>query len=121
MTTVSARYFGRISTETVDIFSQKSPISNSTEIRPMGATMIRRTDGQTEMSKLLTVAVCDHEVLVGKPEGDRPFGRPRRRWEDNIKMNFQEVGRGGMEWIILAHDRYAWRALVNAVMNLRVP
>jgi hypothetical protein len=60
-----------------------------------------------------------YRVLVGKPEGKRPLGRPRRRWEDNIKMNFQEVGCGGMDWIELAKDRDRWRALVNAVMNLR--
>jgi hypothetical protein len=59
-------------------------------------------------------------VLVGKPEEKRPLGRPRRRWKDNIKMDFQEVGCGGMDWIELAQDRDRWRALVNAVMNLRV-
>jgi hypothetical protein len=59
--------------------------------------------------------------LVGKPEGKRPQGRPRRRWEDNIKMGLQGVGCGGMDWIELAEDRDRWRALVNAVMNLRVP
>jgi len=53
--------------------------------------------------------------------GKEPFGRPRRRWEDNIKMDLQEVGCGGMDWIELAQDRDRWRALVNAVMNLRVP
>jgi len=58
---------------------------------------------------------------VGKPEGKRPLGRPRRRWEDNIRIDFQEVGCGGMDWIELAQDRGRWRALVNAVMNLRVP
>ena len=58
---------------------------------------------------------------MGKPEGKRTLGRPRSRWEDNIKMDLQEVGCGGMEWIELAQDRYRWRALVNAVMNLRVP
>ena len=56
-----------------------------------------------------------------KPEGKRPLGRPRLRWEDNIKMDLQEVGCGGMDWIQLAQDRYRWRARVNAVMNLRVP
>jgi len=55
---------------------------------------------------------------VGKPEAKRPLGRPRRRWED-IKMDFQEVGCGGMDWIELAQDRDRWRALVNVVMNLR--
>ena len=58
---------------------------------------------------------------VGKPEGKRALGRPRRRWEDNIKMDLQEVGCGGMDWIELVQDRDRCRALVNAVMNLRVP
>jgi hypothetical protein len=62
-----------------------------------------------------------YRVLVGKPEGKRPLGRPRRRWEDNIKMDLQEVGCGGMDWIELAEDRDRRWALVNAVMNLRVP
>jgi hypothetical protein len=61
-----------------------------------------------------------YRVLVGRPEGRRPLGRPRRRWEDNIKMDLQEVG-WGMNWIELAQVRDRWRALVNAVMNLRVP
>jgi hypothetical protein len=62
-----------------------------------------------------------YRVLVGKREGKTALGRPRRRWEDNIKMNLKEVGFGGMDWIELAQDRDRWRALVNAVMNLRVP
>jgi len=62
-----------------------------------------------------------YRVLVGKPEGKRPLGRPRRRWEDNIKMDLQEVGCGAMDWIELAQDRDRWRALVNVVLNLRVP
>jgi hypothetical protein len=62
-----------------------------------------------------------YRVLVEKPEGKRPLGRPRHRWEDNIEMDLQEVGCGGMDWIELAEDRDRWRALVNAVMNLRVP
>ena len=57
---------------------------------------------------------------MGKPEGMRPLGRPRRRWEDNIKMDLQEVGCGCMDWIELVQDRDRWLALVNAVMNLRV-
>jgi len=59
-------------------------------------------------------------VLLGKSEGKRPLGRPRQRWEDNIKMDLQEVGRGGMDWIKLDQDRDRWRALVNVVINLRV-
>ena len=61
-----------------------------------------------------------HKLLVGKPEGKRPLGRPRSRWEDNIKMDLQGVG-GSMGWIELAQDRDRWRALVNAIMILRVP
>jgi hypothetical protein len=56
-------------------------------------------------------------ILVGKPEGKRPLRRPRRRWEDTIKMDLREIGCGGMEWIDLAQDRDQWRALVNTVMN----
>jgi len=62
-----------------------------------------------------------YRVLVGKPEGKRPLGRPRRRWEENIKMDLQEAGCGGMDSIELAQDRNRGRAIVNAVMNLRVP
>ena len=62
-----------------------------------------------------------YRVLVGKPEGGRPLGRPRRRWVDNIRMNLQEVGCVYMDWIGLAQDRDRWRTLVSAVMNLRVP
>ena len=60
-------------------------------------------------------------ALVGKPEGKRPLGRPRRRWEDNITMDLQEMVCGGMDWVNPAQDRDRWRALVNAVMNFRVP
>jgi hypothetical protein len=62
-----------------------------------------------------------YRVLVGTPVGKRPLGRPRRRWEDNINADLQEVGCGGMDWIELAKDKDSWRALVNAVMNLQVP
>ena len=62
-----------------------------------------------------------YRVLLGKREGRRPMGRPRRRWVDNIRMDLQEVGYGYMDWIGLAQDRDRWRMLVSAVMNLRVP
>ena len=62
-----------------------------------------------------------YRVLVGKSEGNRPMGRPRPRWEDNIKMDFQEVGGSCGDWMELVQDRERWRALVNTVRNLRVP
>jgi hypothetical protein len=62
-----------------------------------------------------------YRVLMGKPEGKRLLGRPRRRWEDNVKMDLQELGFGCEDWIGLAQDRERWRALVSAVRNLRVP
>jgi len=62
-----------------------------------------------------------YRLLVGKPVGRRPLGRPRRRWVDNIRMDLQEVGCGSVDWIGLAQDRDSWRTLVSAVMNLRVP
>jgi hypothetical protein len=62
-----------------------------------------------------------YSVLVGKSERKRPLGRPRRRWEDNIKMDLREIGWSGMDWINLTQDRDQWRALVNMVRNLRVP
>jgi len=62
-----------------------------------------------------------YRVLVGKPEGKKPLGRPSRRWEDNVKMDLHEVECEGMDSINLAQDRHRWRALANAVMNLRIP
>jgi hypothetical protein len=58
-----------------------------------------------------------YRILVGKPEGKRPVGRPRRRWEDNVKLDLREIGWDDMDWIDLAHDRDQWRALVNTVMK----
>jgi hypothetical protein len=62
-----------------------------------------------------------YRILVGRPEGRRPIGRPRLRWEDNIKIDLQEVGWEDVDWIDMAQDRYRWRAVVNAVLNLRIP
>jgi hypothetical protein len=62
-----------------------------------------------------------YNILVGRPEGRRPLGTPMRRWEDNIKMDLKEIGFGDGDWIHWAQDRDRWRALVNTVMNLRVP
>jgi hypothetical protein len=62
-----------------------------------------------------------YRVLVGRPEGKRPLGRPRRRWDDNIKMDLREIGIDGANWIRLAQYRFQWRAFVNTMMNLRVP
>ena len=73
------------------------------------------------------MCVCEREsrgaccVFLGKPEGRRPFGGPRRRWEDNTKIDVREVGWGGTGWIGLAQDRDRWRAVVDVVMNVRVP
>jgi hypothetical protein len=62
-----------------------------------------------------------YRTLVGMPEGKRPLGRPRRRWADNIKMDFREIDWDGVDWIDMAQDRDQWRALVNTVLNLRIP
>jgi hypothetical protein len=62
-----------------------------------------------------------YRILVGRPEGKRPLGRPRRRWVDNVKMDVREIGWGGMDWIDLAENRDQWRVLVNTLMNLRLP
>ena len=78
---------------------------------------MRWTGHVARMGKRLGV----YKVLVGKSEGKKPLGRPRHRWEDNNKMDLQEVGCEDMDWIELAQDRDRWRALVNAVMYLRVP
>jgi hypothetical protein len=64
---------------------------------------------------------CVYRVVVGRPEGKRPLGRPRRRWEDNVKIDLREMGIDGTNWIWLAQDRVQWRAFVSTVISLRVP
>jgi hypothetical protein len=84
-------------------------------------SVIRIIDSRSMRWAWHIVRVGENRILVGKPEGKRPQARPRRRSVDNIKMDLRETGRGVMDWIDLAQDRDRWRALVNMVMNLRVP
>jgi hypothetical protein len=85
----------------------------------MGHTIILST--LKKIQRICSITRNAYRILVGKPEGKRPLGRPRRRWVDNIKMDLREIGWDGVDWIELAQDRDQWRALVNTVMNLRVP
>jgi hypothetical protein len=85
-------------------------------VRVMKAKRIRWAGHVARMGELRGA----YNILVGRPKGRRPLGRPRRRWEDNIKMNLWEIGFGDVDWIHIAQDRDRWRALVNTVMNLRV-
>ena len=85
-------------------------------VRLIKSSRMRWTGHVARMGKRRDVC----RVLVGKPEGNRPFGRPRRRWEHNIKMDLQDVGCGVIDWTELAQDMDRWRALVNAAMKLRV-
>jgi hypothetical protein len=90
---------------------------SSPGIRIMKARRMRWTGHVARMGEKRNA----YRLLVGKPEGRRPLRRPRRRWVDNIRMDLVEVGWGDVDWIGLAQDRDRWRALVNAVLNLRVP
>jgi hypothetical protein len=85
-------------------------------IRQIKSRRMRWVEHVTRMGQGRNV----YRVSIGTPEGKRPLERPRRRWEDGIRMDLREVGGGGVEWIHLAQDRDFWRAVVNAVMNLRV-
>jgi hypothetical protein len=91
--------------------------SSASIIRIIKSRRMRWAGHVTRMGEKRSV----YRLLVGKPEGKRPLGRPRRRWIDNIKMGLLEKGLSVVDWIGLAQDRYRWRALVNSVMNLRVP
>jgi hypothetical protein len=91
--------------------------SSPSIIRIIKSTRMRLAGHVARMGEKRNV----YRLLVGKPEGKRPLGRPRRRWIENIKMNLLEIRLSVVGWIGLAQDRYRWRALVNSVMNLRVP
>jgi len=91
--------------------------SSPNSVRVIKSRRMRRAGHVARMGEERGV----YRVLVGKPEGTRPLGRPRRRWVDNIRNDLQEVGCGYMDWIELAQDRDEWRTLVSAVMNLRIP
>jgi hypothetical protein len=91
--------------------------SSPSIVRVIKARRMRRVRHVARMGEVR----CAYNILVGRPQGRRPLGRPRRRWEDNIKMNLGEIGFGDVDWIHLAQDRDRWRAVVNTVMNLRVP
>jgi hypothetical protein len=90
-------------------------------IEPVPPQSIARNNSSNSRDEISCIQRRENTKLVGKPEGKRPLGRPRRRWVDNIKMEVREIGMAGMDWIELAQDRDQWRALVNTVMNLRVP
>jgi hypothetical protein len=91
--------------------------SSSSIIRIMKSRRMRWEGHVARMGKKTNA----YRLLVGKPEGRRPLGRPRRRWVDNIRLDIVELGWGGVDWIGLAQDRDRWRALVNSVLNLRFP
>jgi hypothetical protein len=91
--------------------------SSPTIIRIIKSRRMRWADNVARMGEKRNA----YRLLVGKPEGKRPLGRPRRKWVDNIRMNLGEVGWGDVDWIDLAQDRNRWRALVNSVLKLRVP
>jgi hypothetical protein len=91
--------------------------SSPSIIRVIKARRMRRAGHVAHMGE----ARGAYNILVGRPEGRRPLGRPRRRWEENKKLDLKEIGFGDVDWIYLAQDCDRWRALVNTVMNLRVP
>jgi hypothetical protein len=80
-----------------------------------------RSMGWAEHVARMMEKINAYRILVGKPERKRPLGRPKRRWDDNIKIDLREIGWGGMDWIDVAQDKDQWRALMNMVLNLRVP
>jgi hypothetical protein len=91
--------------------------SSPSIVRVIKARRMRRAGHVARMGEMRGA----YNILVGRPEGRTPLGRPRRRWEDNIKMDIREIGFGDVDWIRWAQDTDRWRALVNTVMNLRVP
>jgi hypothetical protein len=119
------RYYNAISEKTTTVFRQTLSTTHA-ELHKLYSSpdIIRQIKSRRMMWAGHLACMGEgrnvYGVLVGKPEGKRPLERPRRRWEDGIKMDFRETGCGGVEWIHLAQDRDRWRAVVNAVMNLRV-
>jgi hypothetical protein len=91
--------------------------SSPSIIRMFKSRRIKWAGNVAQIRKRMTA----YRILVGKPKGKRPLGRPRRRWVDNIKIDPREIGRSGMHWIDLSQDKDQWRALVNKVINVRVP
>jgi len=96
---------------------ERNDLYSSNIVRVIKSKRMRWTGHVARMGERRGV----YRILLGKPEGNRPLGKPRRRWEDNIIMDLQEVGCWVMDWIELTQDRNRWPALVNAVMNVRVP
>ena len=116
-TLITLQIIGRAVAQAVNLWSLNDLYSSPNILRVIKSRRMRWAGHMARMGEESGV----YRVLVGKPEGRRPLGKPRRRWVDNIRMDLQEVGCGYMDWIGLAQGRESWRRLVSAVMNLRVP
>jgi hypothetical protein len=101
--------------------TQSLTLREEHRLRVFENRVLRRIFGWGMKWQVVGESCIMRSCMVGRPEGRRPLGRPRHRWEDNIKMDLREMGFGDVDWVHLAQDRDRWRALVNTVMNLRVP